>query len=444
MNNKLTNQKLLKTYYVLFSVSAITFFVMLYISNGRSFADTIFKNSVGSDFFMDFFNSIRDASTKDVYKNHIIYPPLVNIFFYILSKMIDPELAATSFAKRSLLQRDYVCLFLYFVFVVLCMLMFVGMIKKYLEKHNLQRFSFTFPVMLLFSYPMIYCVQRGNIALLSLVFTMFFIFYRDSENKIIREISFVLLAIAAGIKIYPAIFGVLLLLEKRFKEAIRLVIYGLIFLIVPFFFYDGFESIKDLIYNLSLFSDFSSEKISPAFVCVDIIAVYISMLFNIKFAVVYNFLLTVTYLSAAVILIFSPKQWQKIWAICFMIMNYSSTGRTYILIFAIIPFIMFIVSEKFRKRDIPYYVIFLLLLIVIVPVYCMYSDGAIEWLSRFVNSIDGYFAENFYYINSPNQLLSAFLVSGMTLYMFVDILVSIAKEEIVLFKRKIKVVTDNK
>lgn len=439
MNNRFTNEKFLKIYYAFFSASAIAFFVMLYVSNGQSFSDTLFRNSVGSDFFMDFFNSIRDASTKEVYKNHIIYPPLANIFFYILSNMIDPDLASTTFSRRSLLQRDYVCLFLYFVFVVLCLLMFVRMVKKYLEKNNLHRFSFTVPILLLFSYPMIYCIQRGNIALLSLVFTMFFIFYRDSDNKFIRELSFILLAVAAGIKLYPALFGLLLLTDKKFKEAVRLVIYGVIFLVVPFFFYDGFESIQDLIYNLGLFSDFSSEKISPAFVCVDIIALYISMIFNVKFSVVYSFLVTVTYMSAAAILIFSPRQWQKVWAICFMIMNLSSTGRTYILIFAIIPFIMFAVSEKFRKRDIVYYIVFLLLLLVLVPLYCMYSDTFINWISQFIDTADKNIFEILRYINSPNQLLSAFLVSFMTMFMFVDVLIGIAKEEIVLLNRYKKI-----
>ena len=87
MKNRLNNTKLLTSYYIIFSVSAILFFVMLAVTDGKSFSETIFRNSVGSDFFMDFFNSIRDASTKDVYKEGIIYPPLANIFFYVLSGM---------------------------------------------------------------------------------------------------------------------------------------------------------------------------------------------------------------------------------------------------------------------------------------------------------------------------------------------------------------------
>ena len=145
MNNRLNSKSLLKTYFGIFAVSSVLFFIMLAITDGESFYHTLFRNSVGTDFFMDFFNSIRDASTKDVYKEGIIYPPLANIFFYVLSLMIDPELAATSFSRRTMLQRDYVCLFIYFVFVTLCLLLFSKLLKHKLiirkEKNTLYRYS---------------------------------------------------------------------------------------------------------------------------------------------------------------------------------------------------------------------------------------------------------------------------------------------------------------
>ncbi len=436
MNNRLTNVKLLKTYYFLFAASAITFFIMLFVSNGESFRITLFRNSVGSDFFMDFFNSIRDGSRMDVYKNRIIYPPLANMFFYLLSRMINPELASAPFSKRMLLQRDYVCLFLYFVFVIIMMIMFIGMVKKYFEKHNLQRFSMSIPIMLLFSYPMIYCIQRGNIALLSMVFTMFFIFYRNSENKVLRELSFILLAVAAGIKIYPAAFGVLLITDRKFKHAARLVLYGILCFVLPFFFYDGVESMVDLINNLQLFSTKSSNRITPAFVSIDVLIMYAHVIFDLDKETAYSFLSTVVSLVAVVIILLAPKDWQKVWAISYIIMNRPSTARTYILILAIIPFVMFICSQKFRKRDIPYYVMFILMLLVIPPVYYNLLDRLSVIVAMRFTVESGIAVENLTYLGSPNQLLAAFMVTGMTMYMFVDILVGIARNEIPIFTKK--------
>jgi len=437
MNNKLNTKTLLKTYFGIFAVSSVLFFIMLALTDGQSFHHTLFRNTVGTDFFMDFFNSIRDASTKEVYKEGIIYPPLANIFFYVLSLMIDPKLAATSFSKRTLLQRDYVCLFIYFVFVILCLLLFSSIIKRYFAKYGFDKYSSALSVLLIFSYPMIYCVQRGNVALLSLVFSMFFVFNRNNENKLIKELSFILLAIAAGIKLYPAAFGLLLLTDKKYKDAIRLVIYGIICIILPFFFYDGFESIGDLVDNLNEFSDFSLNKLSPEFVCIDLLALYANTLFGVGYYSAYAFLATATYLSALAIFIVSDKEWQKIWAVVYMIMNYPSTARTYILVFAIIPFIIFLCSKSFRKRDIPYFISFLLLIVVIPPLYITkISDildltEGISGLNQLMHFINDYLA-------SPNQLLSAFIVTCITLYMFADTLISITRGEIQLPRIKLK------
>ena len=437
MNNRLNSKSLLKTYFGIFAVSSVLFFIMLAITDGESFYHTLFRNSVGTDFFMDFFNSIRDASTKDVYKEGIIYPPLANIFFYVLSLMIDPELASTSFTRRTMLQRDYVCLFIYFVFVTLCLLLFSKLLKQYFAKHGLEKFSSAFSVMLIFSYPMIYCVQRGNIALLSFAFSMFFVLYRNDDNKIIKELSLILLAIAAGIKLYPAAFGLLLLVDKKYKEALRLVIYGIVCIVVPFFFYDGFESIADLFNNISVFSDYSLNTLSPEFVCIDVLAIYGGTIFDIGYSSAYAFLATVTYLSAFVIFIVSDKEWQKIWAVVYMIMNYPSTARTYILIFAIIPFVVFLCSKSFRKRDVPYYIAFLLMFIVIPPLY-------MSKISDFLDLIEGVpiLDQLVYYINdylaSPNQLLAAFVITAVTLYMFADVLISVSRREIQLPRIKFK------
>ena len=65
---------------------------------------------------------------------------------------------------------------------------------------------------------------------------MFALYLKDRSSAASREAALILIAMAAGIKLYPAIIGVIYLREKRFKEAIRLVIYGLIIFLVPFAF----------------------------------------------------------------------------------------------------------------------------------------------------------------------------------------------------------------
>lgn len=85
-----------------------------------------------------------------------------------------------------------------------------------------------------------FAVERGNLALYSMVFLMFSLALRNSKDKALREASLVFLALSAGLKLYPALFGFLWIVERRYQEALRLLAYGLAAFFVPFFFVDSF------------------------------------------------------------------------------------------------------------------------------------------------------------------------------------------------------------
>ncbi len=438
MKKSISSKAFIKAYYVMFAFSAASTLILMMLSQGKNFAGIMFEGAYGSDFFMDFFNSMRDASSKDVYKEGIIYPPLANMFFYALSRMIDPYLANSVFMERLLLQLDYTCVFLYVIFAFLSVMLFINITMKKLNENGFEKISFSLPLLLACSYPMLYCFQRGNIALISFAFSMFFVLNRNSENKLLRELSFVLLAVAAGLKLYPAAFGLLLLTDKKYKEAARLVVYGVLAIVLPFFFYDGTESIKDLLANLSAFGEKSESIVSLDFVSVDVFAMYLNGLFGVNYDSAYYFLLTLTYLCAVLVLLLANEEWQKVWAICFMIMNYTSTARTYILIMALIPFFMFISKKVYRRRDIVYFVLFAAVLVVIPAFYINNISQIEDWISStYYGSMD-VIQKNIRFLASPNQLLAPFALSGMTVFMFADVLVRIARNEIKLKLPKLK------
>ena len=133
----------------------------------------------------------------------------------------------------------------YFHFIVLyytlvSILLFVYAINMYgSEDKKKNRILF---VCLLFSVPfMSGAVFVANSTLLVMILLLIALKMRKSEVQYKREIALLLIAICAGFKIYPAVFGILYLLEKRYKEAIRLTIYGILFFFVPFAFFGGME-----------------------------------------------------------------------------------------------------------------------------------------------------------------------------------------------------------
>lgn len=72
---------------------------------------------------------------------------------------------------------------------------------------------------------------------------------REHDDKWSRELALILIAVAAGIKIYPAVFGMLYVKEKRYQEAGRLILYGMICFFVPFVFFGGFHGLVQMLLN---------------------------------------------------------------------------------------------------------------------------------------------------------------------------------------------------
>lgn len=69
------------------------------------------------------------------------------------------------------------------------------------------------------------------------------VLFKDSDSKALRELALILIAVSTGFKVYPACFGLLYLKDRRWKEALRLIIYGILFFFVPFIFFGGLEGL---------------------------------------------------------------------------------------------------------------------------------------------------------------------------------------------------------
>ena len=219
------------------SSAAVYLAVSVIFGNGK-FADIFFLRC--ADFFMDFFNSIRDASQGSaVYtERKVIYPPLANLIFLILSRFTPARYNDTRFEDRYTWPEYFSTMMLAVVFVAVFAVMFFFLIYSRM-KNGSQTLRFAFAFFALFSTPVLYMAERGNMILFCLIALLIYAFTYDSENKTHREIGLISLAFAAALKLYPAIFGWILIADKRYKDAARCVIYGIILLILPSFFFGG-------------------------------------------------------------------------------------------------------------------------------------------------------------------------------------------------------------
>ena len=81
-------------------------------------------------------------------------------------------------------------------------------------------------------------------ALYVVAFLLLAFVWKDSESKVKREAALFLIAVSAGMKIYPAFMGLLYIKEKRYKETLRLICYGIVLFFTPFIFFGGIQGGK--------------------------------------------------------------------------------------------------------------------------------------------------------------------------------------------------------
>ena len=332
---------------ILVGASALIYAIIyLILGNGR-FSDIFFIRC--ADFFMDFFNSIRDASQGvGVYTERgVIYPPMANLIYLALSRFTPANYNDTTFENRYIWPSYFAPMMLAVMFACACAIVFFFIVYSVNNvESRARRFAFAF--LAFFSVPMLYLVERGNIIILSLIALMIYAFTYNSESAAKREWGLIALAFAFSIKLYPVVFGWFLISDKRYKEAIRCAIYGVLMLIIPSFFFGGPICFYYVFLNIFGFSTGSGSTMS-------IVMNYIHTPATVQTVV--SLLAWLWVVVCGVCFAFSPflrpdKPW-KTWALGLVtILCVPSLTSIYSWAFFIIPMIMmFNRRTGYDRRD---------------------------------------------------------------------------------------------
>ena len=168
------------------------------------------------------------------YKNPTLavnYPALAVLFFQGIRHFTTAQVTS-GLAYRSL-SSAWIPFIIYNIF---CFLIFTISVFHTLKKLKEADIFLVLSVCLLSAF-FLYSIERGNIALLAFALSSFFCCFYENKSRVVKEIAYISLAIAAGMKIYPAIFGFLLVRKGRWKDAWRLAGYGIAFFLLPFLYY---------------------------------------------------------------------------------------------------------------------------------------------------------------------------------------------------------------
>ncbi len=243
--------------YAIFSLAAC--WLLLFIaSGGQQQKEIVFTK--GKDFIMDFYNTIKFTEERSPYLSEYlsrynrIYPPLIYMLLYPLSFLtadhggLPPHISA------------FTITFLYILFTLAFSVPFYWII--YNIKTGGKKIQTAVIATFIISSVSIYSLERGNFIYIAIIFSIFFLFYYKHKNSRISETAIILLSIAASIKIYPAIFGILLIYEKHYGKFARLILYSCLLFFLPFlFFKEGFTNFIYLLENLKLFTKLYSNQL---------------------------------------------------------------------------------------------------------------------------------------------------------------------------------------
>ena len=343
-----------KLFYIISFASLVVCIIMGVLSNGVTVSNLLFNKD---NVFMDFFNSVVDCSGDAYGESGVIYPPLVVLFYKFCSMFFNIDsMKASEVRETSLGMIIFVC------FTIVSYILFAKLIYKYKNGSFANKSLFAF--FTLFSFPMIYLIERGNIIVLVLPLLLYFVNEYDSDVKYKRHLAYICLAISVAIKIYPVFFGLLLLKKKKnFKNILLCIFYGAVFFFVPFIFVGGFSQLGVLIHNILYTSSMFGSKGFGFKVSISNTFSLFGHVFNHVrlFETAGTVFLIITVLAGLFLILFNKwnEDWKIYAVISLIIILVPGFSYIYSVAYMIIPLLFFLNKKEIKWIDYIYSLLFI-------------------------------------------------------------------------------------
>ncbi len=302
--------------------------------------------SEGEDAFMDFFNPLfyvvnNNYKTEGYYTNSGNYPPVARGILWVLGQLFPYKYTLTSPYD---LRTNSVGLLLWVSLFAVCTFLLWKIYRKELPGNRS-----VLSGLLLMTVPMINAFERGNIVILSFTLSVVFMAFYDHDKKGFRLMAYICLALAAAIKIYPAVLGIMVIRRKRIREIIALAAIGIVIAAGPFFLIGGIQTIQDYLSNLMLSSQGAVSRFYPHYInfsnvmhgiCDRIQISYQDLMgtFHIALMVLVGLLLLIS--------IVSRERYKACLALTSIMILYPGFSCTYMMLFNIIPIV-----ALFREKE---------------------------------------------------------------------------------------------
>ncbi|MBQ8188438.1 MAG: DUF2029 domain-containing protein [Lachnospiraceae bacterium] len=300
------------------------------------------------------------------------FPPLAYLVYYFMNRLLPgSEVVDMNFYR---IQPSFILVYVLVSSIICCI--FAEEMRSVLKKN---RNSLLLALLVICSEPFwASAIERGNSVMLVVVILIGALILKDSDSKVKREVALILIAISAGLKMYPAIFGLLYLIEKRYKEAVRLTIYGILFFFIPFLFFGGIDGIVQFLTNLTTVNRYEGNLYTiQGFVHLLYLKIFSATELTRQIRTLGNVLALCYGVIAVFMAVLNKEYWKKLLFLSSMMVIFVPSSYPYTTIYLTIPFLFFLKEVKEQKIHCWYAVLFG----VIFTIMALPSSLFIQWFN---------------------------------------------------------------
>lgn len=231
---------------ILFAL-CIFFSTIIFIILNCIFKGSIFTVADYHDHYMHYYGMI---DKNNFLTGGLIFPPFAEMLYNLWS-MSDQT--ATTYPDMVNNFPTTNSQYLYHIVTITIFLLYMSCMTYIFKKDSFIKRQFL-SINLILSFPIIEALRIGNSVLPTCLFILIglILYYNDDKN--LKFLSLVFFALASALKYYPAIYGIILLKNKDYKNSIKLILLGILFFILPLFCFDGFATIPKIISSLKGFN----------------------------------------------------------------------------------------------------------------------------------------------------------------------------------------------
>lgn len=377
-------EKMRYIFIIAFTILFILFFIGLTLNFSGVQAEVFFGKA--QNYMADYYNVAKASSGLDPYlfgtgvtSSERAYFPLTYLLFEPLSRFAD---YANSSASEAGLSNMGLASSSFYMMVTT--LPFFLLLYDAFAIRNKRLRSWIIGCIAL-SGVMIFSYERGTTMILAAMLSTFFLLNYNNPNRVTKEFSFIALAIAAALKGIPAVLGILLIYDKRWPEALRLIVYGVFFILFPFLLIKGgFHNIPQFLLNLKAntteYAVIPYRGLNYRFWLKELHLLsktVIGALWRAGWSVLHYALFTIALFSA----FFQPIRWKKLTLLMFAVATFSKNNGAYWALFLFVGMVLFLSEEDQPRINYLYLLGFILIL---NPFQVMHAGG-LNWTSAIRN-----------------------------------------------------------